>query len=103
MKRYLPSPKTVWIPFILSLAFAGLILYLGFEHNPQYEFYDQHAGVDWKYSIKVGSICFIEAYLFFFLISYVIEILWKAEGHLVKSDHSGDEEGSIKRNGPPAR
>ncbi|ABQ70793.1 hypothetical protein Swit_4455 [Rhizorhabdus wittichii RW1] len=96
MKRYLPSRITLCISFVMAMIFLSIILYMAFDHNPQGEFYqDYGGGVQWEAVIRLGLSSFLIAFLFIFLIAYMMEMLWKADEHLLKDGERRKEERNI--------
>ena len=49
---------------VISLAVASAVLWVGFQHNVQSEFYDPSSGsVDWFYLLLLFGVWFIMTYL----------------------------------------
>lgn len=54
------SSRLVVASVVLGGLFASLLLFIGFDHNPQGEFFDPQSGaVDWGYSALLFAVWFI--------------------------------------------
>jgi hypothetical protein len=56
--------STILIAALISLVIGSLALYIGFQHNPQMEFFDTQTGkIDYFYSFVVFGLWFAMAFI----------------------------------------
>lgn len=98
MKKFFPSKKTLIISFIIAMIFTIFGFDAEINLNPQGEYYDYENGsVQWRTVIEFGLVTFSMGYLFIFLIAYIMEMLWKADAHLLKDGEHHEEGRDIEK------
>lgn len=63
----------------VGAVFASTFLYIGFQHNPQGEFFDPRTGVvDWRYAALLFSVWFIGASIVAGVVMTVVRFVYCA-------------------------